>query len=134
MNVGEILSQAGLGSPVAGFLALLASLVLGIAIALVVVFMSAGRRGCEPGRQPEPQPRGEAGPPSPPPGQRVQGGILVKGGMMLPATAYQALRDLSGCRGVLVVESGRVLCVTSDEEAVVVWPREGGEAGGGPAG
>ncbi len=44
----------------------------------------------------------------------------------LAATAYYALSDLTGCKGVLVVESGRILCVTSDEEAEVVWPRERG--------
>ena len=57
--------------------------------------------------------------------------MVVARALMLPATAYRALSDLTGCRGVLVVESGRVLCVTSDEEASVVWPRDGGGGDGG---
>lgn len=120
MNVGEVLSQAGLGDPVAGFLALFAAMGLGVALAVVAIVARSARP-----RRPRREPREPRQPSSPNPA----GGVVVKGDMMLPATAYQALRDLSGCRGVLVVESGRILCVTSDEEAIVVWPPRGETSG-----
>lgn len=47
----------------------------------------------------------------------------------LSSTAYMALAELAGCKGVIVVEKGRVLCVESDDKARVVWSLEGGSGG-----
>jgi len=45
-------------------------------------------------------------------------------------TAYLALAELGNCkRGIVVVESGRVLCVEGDEQARVIWSLEGGSHG-----
>ena len=40
-------------------------------------------------------------------------------------TAYRALSELAGCKGTLVVEPKRVVCLEGDESGRLIWPKRG---------
>ncbi len=92
--------------------------ILGVPVELLVLYLllldtallvAVGRRSaecrCECPECPEPEPCPEPREPYP--------------------TAYRALRELAGCKGTLVVEPKRVVCLEGDESGRLIWPKTG---------